>query len=207
MKLSYITFQRFLHCLSALKDDILQPQPHTVSVTAAPEVLPPVITEFLSESFHITLEAVDMLWDVVKEIVWVLLTKADERETVETMFRLHGRERGLTALVLYPPNKTCSNLDCTALQHGSLLKKEEQRRVVVFTHANNAQCAWSVHLKCRLCHSNYHHNYVVHSGFRHYYAGVLKYLQVGEHQFVQYKLGMQWMDLMQIAYVVRFYLH
>lgn len=55
-----------------------------------------MITEFLSESFHITLEAVDMLWDVVKEIVWVLPTEADEREAVETMFRLHGRERGLS---------------------------------------------------------------------------------------------------------------
>ncbi|KAG1875510.1 hypothetical protein DFJ58DRAFT_756725 [Suillus subalutaceus] len=134
MELSYITFQRFLRCSSALKDDILQPQPHTVSVTAAPDVLPPIIMEFLSKSFDIMLEAVDMLWDVVKDIVWVLPTEADEWEAVETMFHLHA------SLVLYPPNKTCTNPDCNALQHGSVLKKEEQCRVVVFTHAEGTRC-------------------------------------------------------------------
>jgi hypothetical protein len=66
-----------------------------VSVIAPPDVLPPIITEFLSNSFHITLEAVDMLWDVVKDIMWVLPTELEEREAVETMFRLHGKDRGL----------------------------------------------------------------------------------------------------------------
>ena len=93
--LSYIAFQRLLRCASALKDDILQPRPHVVSVIAPPDVLPPIITEFLSDSFHITLEAVDMLWDVVKDIMWVLPTELEEREAVETMFRLHGKDRGL----------------------------------------------------------------------------------------------------------------
>jgi hypothetical protein len=95
-ELSYIAFQHLLRCASALKDDILQPQPHIVSVTAAPDVLPPIITEFLSDSFHITLEAVDMLWDVVKDIVWVLPTEVEERKAVEIMFHLHGKDRGLS---------------------------------------------------------------------------------------------------------------
>jgi hypothetical protein len=93
--LSYIAFQRLLHCASALKDDILQPQPHTAPVTAALDVLPPIITEFLSDSFHITLDAVDQLWDAVKDIVWALPTEVEEREAIEAMFLLHGKDRGL----------------------------------------------------------------------------------------------------------------
>ncbi|KAG1731337.1 uncharacterized protein EDB91DRAFT_1085097 [Suillus paluster] len=135
--LSCINFQRLLRCASALKDDVLQPQPHMVSVIAPPDILPPIITEFLSDLFHITLEAVDMLWDVVKDIVWVLPTELEEREAVETMFCLHGKDRGLTALVLYPPNKTCINAECNAQQCGSVLKKEEQCQIVVFTQAED----------------------------------------------------------------------
>ncbi|KAG1764414.1 hypothetical protein EDD22DRAFT_775946 [Suillus occidentalis] len=93
--LSYISFQRLLRCASALKDDILQPQPHAAPVTAAPDVLPPIITEFLSDSFHISLDAVDQLWDAVKDIVWALPTEVEEREAVEAMFLLHGKDRGL----------------------------------------------------------------------------------------------------------------
>lgn len=40
------------------------------------------ITEFLSESFDITLKAVGMLWDVAKDIVWVLPTEGDKRDVI-----------------------------------------------------------------------------------------------------------------------------
>ena len=90
--LSYIEFARFLHCTSALKDDILQPQPHTISILTAPDVLPPIITEFLSDSFHVTHDAVDTLWDLVKDVVWELPTAAEEREAVEMMFRVNGKD-------------------------------------------------------------------------------------------------------------------
>lgn len=50
---------------------------------------------------------------------------------------------------LYPPIKRCINPDCDAWRNNTLLKKEEQRQVVVFTHADGARPAWAVHLKCR----------------------------------------------------------
>ncbi|KAG1863673.1 hypothetical protein F4604DRAFT_1929075 [Suillus subluteus] len=173
MELSYITFQCFLRCSSALKGDILQPQPHTVSVTAAPDALPPIITEFLSNSFDIMLEAVDMLWD------------SGQGHRVEN--------EGLTSLVLYPPNKTCTNPDCNALQHGSVLKKEEQHQGSQFSLMRRAAlvCVCVIRIITIIM--------PVCSGFRHYYPGVPKYLQVGEHQFIQWELGMHWMDLMQIV--------
>ena len=90
--------------------------------------------------------------------------------------------------------------------------------MIVFTLADGAHPAWSVHLKCRrkspalsahhasidqlfhvVCHTNYHNNYSVQAGIRTYYPGVPPFIQVGEHQFMQHNLAMQWMDLMQVV--------
>lgn len=35
------------------------------------------------------------------------------------------------------------------------------------------------------CNTNYHYNFFVRSGVRHYYGGMPAFVQVGEHQFVQ----------------------
>lgn len=51
----------------------------------------------------------------------------------------------------------------------------------------------SFHLACNV---NYHNNFSVHGLKRIYYGGVPKYIQVGEHQFVEDKLAIHWMDLM-----------
>ncbi|KIK44641.1 hypothetical protein CY34DRAFT_79400, partial [Suillus luteus UH-Slu-Lm8-n1] len=48
------------------------------------------------------------------------------------------------------------------------------------------------------CQTNYHNNYSVKDGTRTYYGGIPSYLQVAKHQFIQLKLAMSWMDLMQI---------
>ena len=93
------------------------------------------------------------------------------------------------------------------------MKCDEACRVVHFTYVSGAQPAWSIHLKCRgvlpwlfhapcpgilslACNVNYHNNFSVHGLKRIYYGGVLKYIQVGEHQFVEDKLAIHWMDLM-----------
>ena len=115
----------------------------------------------------------------------------------------------------------CTNPDCIAMQRVVPLKKDEHRQVVIFTQADGVHCAWSVHLKCRCmflsslqvcllipislaCNTNYHHNYAVLQSSRNYYTGLPKYIQVGEHQFIELELAMHWMDLMRIQYVVLF---
>jgi hypothetical protein len=115
----------------------------------------------------------------------------------------------------------CLNPDCLAMQRAVPLKKDEPRRVVIFTQTDGVHCTWSVHLKCRcmllfsfqihllipillVCKTNYHHNYAVLEGFRNYYTDLPKYIQVGEHQFVELELAMHWMDLMRIPYVIFF---
>jgi hypothetical protein len=96
--MSYVTLTRFLHCASMLKDDILLPQPHTVPVTSAPDILPPSITEFLSKSFDIPHGAVGVLWDTVKDVVWALPTESEEDEVIQALFQHHGQDRGIGEL-------------------------------------------------------------------------------------------------------------
>ncbi|KAG1741031.1 hypothetical protein EDD22DRAFT_959108 [Suillus occidentalis] len=73
----FLDVMAFLRCASLLKDDILQPQPHTVSDT------------------------VDVLWDILKDFVWMIPTageaaEEEEEEEEEETFRLYGHKRGIT---------------------------------------------------------------------------------------------------------------
>jgi hypothetical protein len=53
----------------------------------------------------------------------------------------------LASLTLFPPSETCTNPDC--VRHALVLKKEQQRAVVVYTAGHGVQPAWSIHLSCR----------------------------------------------------------
>ncbi|KAG2742470.1 hypothetical protein P692DRAFT_20750466 [Suillus brevipes Sb2] len=86
---------RFIRRTHLLKDVILQPQPHTEPVTIAPEVIPPSITTFLSRSFNISVDAVDYLWEIVKDLVCTLLSAAEEQAEEEISFMIHGHPLGL----------------------------------------------------------------------------------------------------------------
>ncbi len=51
-----------------------------------------------------------------------------------------------------------------------------------------------------VCCSTYHNNFVVQDGERTYYHGILQYLQVGEHQFVEDKVARSWINQMLVAW-------
>ncbi|KAG1892818.1 hypothetical protein F4604DRAFT_1913513 [Suillus subluteus] len=72
---------------------------------AAPDILPPSITNFLSDVVTISPESVDALWDITKDLAWVLPTVDEARADEETAFRLYGHQRGITSHTLYPPTK------------------------------------------------------------------------------------------------------
>jgi hypothetical protein len=111
-------------------------------------------------------DTVDNLWYIVKDLVWELPMSAETSAEDEVAFKIHGHKLGLGTVpthcimivvlirlivecTLYPPVKTCMNPNCTTWQHGTLLKKEEQHWIIVFTHSEGAKPAWTVHLKCR----------------------------------------------------------
>jgi hypothetical protein len=58
-------------CLSSrLKDFILLTQPAPVSANIAPDILPPVVIEFLAECCKLTEDEVEGVWDVLKAPIW-----------------------------------------------------------------------------------------------------------------------------------------
>ncbi|KIK35919.1 hypothetical protein CY34DRAFT_95289 [Suillus luteus UH-Slu-Lm8-n1] len=96
----FLDLMAFLRCASLLKDDILQPQPHTISVLIAPEILPPSINEFLAERFVISEDAVDVLWDILKDLVWILPTAGEAADEEEETFKLYGHKRGISKSII-----------------------------------------------------------------------------------------------------------
>ena len=165
--LSLDTVQRFISLVSRLKNDILLMQPSSVDDSDPPDVLPPTIMTFLQASCSISEECVKNCWKMLKSTVW-LHTKAQGREDgVFEDFAKHGHSRGLCVSLLYvievtltyhslilvfrtlyPPQQRCVNPSCSHSRTGKLLKKEEQRQGVLYTHDNGASPVRSVHLYC-----------------------------------------------------------
>ncbi|KAF7342835.1 hypothetical protein MSAN_01999500 [Mycena sanguinolenta] len=190
----YSTFTRLL---SVLKDDILLCQPHNIPTNAPPPLLPPSIQIFASNALAIPEVSVSELWNVCKSDVWDL-SDARLSPTEQELFRKHGWKLGLTSVTLYPPSHHCSNPDCLAV---GPLKKTEQRQVVVYTHSDGVVPARAVHLYCRGCNTNYHHNFSVQGGMRRYYGNTPTFIQIGEHQFADRKLVGLWVSMMLLAWV------
>ncbi|KAG2335661.1 hypothetical protein BDR05DRAFT_953909 [Suillus weaverae] len=159
--LTYITYfdlVTFIRHASLLKDDILQPQPQCISVAHAPDVLSDSMTTFLATSLDMSSNAVNTLWYIVKDLIWDLPMSAED----EVVFKCHGHKLGLVGRILYSPVKTCINHDCTAWQHGTLLKKEEQCCIIIFTHK---------------CNTNYQSNYSVKDQLQTYNGSIPQYIQ------------------------------
>ncbi|KAJ7226864.1 hypothetical protein GGX14DRAFT_627313 [Mycena pura] len=187
----------FLRLAALLKRDIDLAQPASQDSRVAPAHLPESVSLFLSRATGLLLEDVPALWSVFKEEVWVIETDSERAQLEETTFRMYGWPLGITSLTVYPPTMVCTTADCPK---SSVLKRAEQRQVVVYTLAHGARPAWSVHLACSHCRTNYHNNFSVHAGMRTYYPGVPDLIQVGEHQFAELKLVNMWISSMLLGW-------
>ncbi|KAJ7195626.1 hypothetical protein GGX14DRAFT_376784, partial [Mycena pura] len=112
-------------------------------------------------------------------------------------FKTYGWRLGITSLTVYPPTDVCTNPDCPKPR---ILKRAEQRQVVVYSLTQGARPAWSVHLNCAHCQTNYHNNFSVHKGIQTYYAGIPSLIQIGEHQFAELKLVNLWISSMLLGW-------
>jgi hypothetical protein len=81
----------FFTFVSRLKDPILLAQPAGVSVTEAPDVLPPSVATFLGGSCNITVSAVTHCWKILQMTIWTY-TESD----VEAAFAEHGVKHSLS---------------------------------------------------------------------------------------------------------------
>ena len=130
--LCYLTLDditTFVHLVTHLKHNILQPQPINKSnLTNTPTILPQPITRFLSDALSIPFEVMDDFWTIIKGSAWemptMLLTQDDYN-----LFKQWGWCCGLSeqsiqlwilllhltdfiyvaAMSIYPISNCCSN--------------------------------------------------------------------------------------------------
>lgn len=105
MNVSLTQLMSFTRILAVLKDDILLPQPISVSVDEPPHLLPPTIATFVSDATGIKPESIPKCWHLLKEEIWSSPRpelSADEEE----LFRKHGWKSGISA---YHP---CKKMMC-----------------------------------------------------------------------------------------------
>ena len=106
--LPFSTLLTFFRCAQRLKDDIVQPQPHSISVDTAPDVLPPSITHFFASFLGVPTEAVALLWPVVGNIVWSLPLPEEADALEEDAFRRFGHPQGISKSCVHPSARAVS---------------------------------------------------------------------------------------------------
>ncbi|EDR07231.1 uncharacterized protein LACBIDRAFT_298907 [Laccaria bicolor S238N-H82] len=190
----------FVHLASALKNNIILVQPPSVIPSSAPTSPPPAICNFLADALGISLEATLTCWKLLKEEVWTYTTAEQEVFELEAAFHDHRWKQGIILeafLTLYLPSQFCTNSLCA---RSKPLKKDQHHQAVVYTLVHRVQPAWSVHLSCQDCCTNYHNNFSVLGGLHTYYGGIPKYIQVGEHQFVENTVINMWITMMLVGW-------
>ncbi|KAG2129520.1 hypothetical protein BD769DRAFT_1356103, partial [Suillus cothurnatus] len=183
--LSFEDVLAFTSRASALKRDIMLPQPQMTPDNVPPDILPPSICEFLQVSTGLTQDTVLACWHAFKEIIWVMPSHHELAEE---------HERAFPSVSLYPPHTHCTKSNCFIAQSQAPLKKAESRQIVLHT-LHGAIPAWSVHLICHTCSTVYTNNFCIAEHRRWYYGGVPEYIQVADHHFVDRRLANLWVEL------------
>jgi hypothetical protein len=121
---------------------------------------------------------------------------------------------------LYPPHQTCLTEGCPVRTKASVLKKAEQRQIVLYTLDHGPIATYSIHLYCAGmshhllvcdcrphievhvtgCNTNYHHGYSIKDKIRTFYPGIPDVVQVGGHQFVETRVVRMWRTLMLVSW-------
>lgn len=163
--LDYITLRNlhlFIVSAACMKSDIFLAQPSTQGFDSPPLYLPISIQHTLSCITQIPRPLIPKCWLAMRELVWSDAYVMKLNINLHNEFGQHGLERGLgmlaidskwasptclsAATTIYPPNMTCSTQNCTFT---GVMKKAEQRHVILFTLADGAVPAYAVHLYCR----------------------------------------------------------
>ncbi|TCD66467.1 hypothetical protein EIP91_001347 [Steccherinum ochraceum] len=193
---------RFIGHASCVKDYIVLCQRARVPHNTIPPFIPSSVASLLSEASHISQEEAAIWWTVLKDLIWdevyvagLGISTADLQTQPNGPFHRLCTGPGISAFSFYPRSLYCSSPQCQSKQ--TPLKKAEIKRVVFFTKDHGPLPAHDVHMYCRNCNANYHHNYSVWKGTRTYHAGTPdSALQVGEHQYVETRLIRHWINAM-----------
>ncbi|KIM75798.1 hypothetical protein PILCRDRAFT_798649 [Piloderma croceum F 1598] len=176
----------FVRLATHLKDEILMQQRPSYNLEEPPDRLPENVSEFLGNAMNIPDEYIEGCWNVFRQLVWHQDANGDSVGADVKFFRQYGLQNLLSACTLFPPTRTCTNIDCPKQHTGTLLRrKDDPRKAVLFTLGEGACPTYSIHLYCYECHTSYEHCYSVKNNTRTYYKGIPDVIEVGEHQFVE----------------------
>jgi hypothetical protein len=95
--LSITQLLTFLTQSSALKRHIILAQPAGEPTGNAPQILPPLVREFLANGTGIALQAIQDAWDILKDHAWTMSPLADRAEMEKIAFREFGWSQGFSA--------------------------------------------------------------------------------------------------------------
>jgi hypothetical protein len=108
--LQYLSLKKiiaFISQASALKRDIMQPQSLAVPSDHAPDILPPFVSEFLSDSLDIPPLYMMECWEIFKGVIWDHPSAEELKRAGKEAFKVHGQKCGLSKFML-------EDSDCTA---------------------------------------------------------------------------------------------
>jgi hypothetical protein len=102
----------FVNRASMLKRDIMQPQHPSVPVDEAPEILPPSVSHFLSDSLGIPYQYMQDCWSIFKDVVWDHPSAEESKQADRAAFKAHGGKRGLSESIrtVHPSNRQLTML-------------------------------------------------------------------------------------------------
>lgn len=95
-RLSLTTIMAFVSRAASLKRDIMQPQPLSVTDDRPPDILPPSIAHFLSNSLAIPLASIQDCWGIFKFDIWDHQGPEEARKADEVAFRIYGLDHGFS---------------------------------------------------------------------------------------------------------------
>ncbi|KAH8822785.1 hypothetical protein DL96DRAFT_1470089 [Flagelloscypha sp. PMI_526] len=184
----------FICLILGCKDHIILVQHcQTCILNAPPNHLSDMVTEFLAASLDKPIIIIHTLWDILKDEVWFWPSEQTNQMLSEA-YTTHSWPCQLTKITLYPPSYLCSTEGCLQTP----LKAYHQKQTIVFT-LQGVEPALAIHLYCPTCHTSYHNNYSMHNDEWTYYSSKPKYLQVGEHQYVEDTVIKLWISLMLLG--------
>ena len=82
----------FIQRASALKRDIMQPQPLSVPINHAPEFLLPSISKFLAELLELPDVYVSECWSIFKDEVWRCPSPEESKKIEREAYEMHGKK-------------------------------------------------------------------------------------------------------------------
>ncbi|KAL0061742.1 hypothetical protein AAF712_011415 [Marasmius tenuissimus] len=204
----------FVLVCSRIKNNILAIYPSDQPHDVPPLVLPHEAKVFLQRACRLKdPRDVDICWKKLGTVIWnedEVLRSVNGDEAMQRTFESSGGCLFPSFRSIWPKTSVCLNQDCSYVQNQKNLKLQgvEERHGILYT-LSGPVAVLVHHITCHGCGVVYHLNYYVVTDqstdkkYRHYYSqkSLPDIIQVGDHQFVDTRVALNWRYSMVSAWV------